>query len=197
MGATDVIYFFNDFDAERGIKRLKAIADREHGGNRDYSGEINSIDMFRKHYPSADFKNEADLKKYINERLSTLGSRCAEYFPLTQEGYMILTPVIQECDGIIHFNPSDLNRADSPAIIVSVHGRFMGEGTVEELKERGKELVWSSRFTESFFIISKRAKASLIVTGNEKFVKTTSRRSQSTTMVNPCYKFVVYGWAAT
>lgn len=198
MGATEIMHQFEHHDYRIGIRELKKKADEVYGHQDGYSGEINSVDNFRLHRPTAPIKTNKQLLAYIENRLEkAIETREAEVIDLGVVGYTIAKPVVNEYYGQLQMNPSLLRGLKEPALLLNERGGAIKQGTVASLKEFGKRKVMQERFEHDYYIISKNTPKVYIITGEGKLVKNTSKKNDSSQLILPIHKYVVYGLSPT
>lgn len=198
MGATDFVREYRHYDWKIGLKDLKREVNDIVGYQQGYSGDVNVVDRITRHYPTRPIKTPKEIEQYINERLtSVLSKNEGEVIDMGIVGYSIAKAVVKEYHGQVSFHYSSLQQSKSPAILVDENGKEWGFGTAAELKKKAQYYALSDKFARDFYIVSKRAGKTWVVTGEGKFVQKTTRKSDGDTLVLPYHRFIVYGIAAT
>lgn len=195
MGATDFSHKFKHYKWEVGVRELQEEATRTYGHKEGYSGAINSCSSFSLHRPVVQLNNERELLDYVDKRLEHISKRDGEVIDLGIVGYSIAKPIVSEYCGSIMLNPRTLIKLNRPAMLINGNGFVVSTGTQAEMKEQGKRLVMKEKFEHDYYIVGKNTNKVLVVTGEGKIVKSTSKKSDYTQLVLPMHNFIVYGVA--
>lgn len=196
MGGTVVVEYFNHYDWRIAVKSLSRAAEQEYGHQQGYSGQINAMDHFNLHQPSVQLLTEAAVRNYIDSRIYHLTKGIGEVIRLGLTGYSIAKAVILEHPFDIPLSTNTFARLRTSGLLVNATtNKIVSSGTFESLKADAQRLLLAERFETDYYLLTKNGAKQYLATGQGKFVKSTSRVSDSTTLVLPHYDFVAYGVA--
>lgn len=197
MGSIDIKHVYEDYDWRLGLDIIQSRSQAVKGYSDGYSGEIHDITNITF---IGDLTNNKDKNMIINERLQRLDKRQGEVAIIDRVGYSIAKPVIKDYLFPLALDPRELRGFKSPAALYEVldlpgHMRFVGDGSVAELKKRAKCLIMDKKFQYDYIIVGKNIANPLLITGEGKRVRNTSQKSNDNQLVLPYYKYIVYGRA--
>lgn len=198
MGQVPIFHRFNHYDAVTGVHELVLKAREEFGDREGYSGAINSITNFFIHVPTQPVNTEKRLRDYIAYRMDNCIEKYdGEIIELGITDYAIATPVIREYKGRPPFDLDVVRRhADAPSLLFSDMGILLTRGFLIDIKGEAKRFVMQNKFLHDVFIVIPKTLEVLIVTGQARMVKHTTKKSDFKTLILPHHDYVVYGWGS-
>lgn len=195
MGVSSFVHSFEHYDWRIGIRELQKEAEHMYGDCEGYSGEINCCTDFKLHRPRVSIKTSGQLDEYIHDRFNYIAKRAGEVIELANKGYLLAKPVVQDYHGVVPLDPRDVRAEAKPWLLVNEFGMSIASGSLADLKSKAKRIVMHEKFEKDYLIIKNNLTKIYIVTGESTFVKTTKRVSDSTCLVLPYNKYIVYGFA--
>jgi hypothetical protein len=199
MASHTVGHSYEHYDWKMGLEDIKRQTLSEYGHQEGYSGQIHDVTNIR-YLGTVNLKKPKDIDAYIDQRLDRLAKRQGEVISLGIIGYSIAQPVIKEYRGHISADYTEVKSSRSPAILYQIDDehhylRKISEGSVAELKQRAKDKIMQCKFEFDYVIVGKNIAVPLLITGEGKMVKSTTKKSDHSKLVLPYHRFVVYGWA--
>lgn len=137
---------------------------------------------------------------FVDKRLENLSKHQGEVLDLGVTHYFIAKPVVKpSLNEKSYFGLNSKDFSKSSAALVDWRKKVIDRGTVAELKERAKKIVFSEGDKDvRYYIVSRNTDKVYCVKLEGKEVKSTKKKSDSKTLtyVFEYHDYLIYGWAS-
>ena len=197
MWSQEVRHIYEHYDWKMGLNDLYRKTASKYGEPDGSSGKVHEL-LTVKYV--GDLSRDPHRNRLINRNLEGLGTCDGEVVILEHIGYSIARPIIKEYSERLELDPCILGETVATAVLIEVNGRNgyihkVSEGSLRDMKKTAKLRIMQVKFEHDYIIIGKNIPSPLLVTGEGRRVRNTSKQSDSDCLVLPYYKFLVYGWA--